>query len=298
MVPENNFFGHDLILFLYSKSRFRFPIFGYLNHAWFTEKNFSLKETKFRFAPIFLINDALVKKSRENGILNCSSIGSPFLYLLKFLWPRNDYPMGNGTLILPTIHDEFREEKLIETIQQVMRTCEPPYTIRLKNFSNELEMIDLNNDFWSKINCRIDILSLRSEPNFLIKLAFEIAKHSTVVGNEIQTGLIYAAAMGKKIKLVGPRVNWQADRIKYKEESDFLIQKYPELLKNGLVGSQSISFGREELGWNNLLSPKDLRKSLGWNNPLKIILSFLIHYKNKYEHGKQIFQGKYDNING
>lgn len=297
MVPENNFFGHNLALYLYSKSKFHFPIFGYLNHAWFTEKNFNLKITKFNFAPIFLINDALVKKSHENGILNCTSIGSPFLYLLKFLWPRNDYPVGHGTLILPTIIDESSQEKLLKTIQEVMRTCEPPYTIRLKNFSNELSVINLNNDFWNKSNLRIDILSTRSEPNFLIKLAFDIANHRTVVGNEIQTGLIYAAAMGKKIKLVGQGVNWQAGRINYKEESDFLIQKYPELLKNGLVGSQSISFGREELGWNNLLSPKDLRKSLGWSNPLKIILSFIIQYRNKHVFGKQIFAGKYNNLN-
>jgi len=287
MVPENDWFSSKVILSLYCGINRPLPIFGIVNHGWNLPPE-SIRKNKMRMIPIFISNRLTVEKCKALGFSNIQLLSSPFLYLIKTIWPDNVYPEGVGSIVFPDLSgsDKLELSKLL--IRETQKLFPPPYTVCLR-FS-EIEL--LSKEVWINSGWRVITMGARGNPVFLIKLLQELASHRNILSNVFQTAQVYGTCLGKNIQIL----NKDFELSKSRSGSDYQIdlrQKYSKIYETGISGEEAITFGRNELAWDYLLSPDELRHKLGWNSRLKIYLSKILATILDLKYGKNLRQGYY-----
>jgi hypothetical protein len=273
MYPENDYYGHKMAFAKYCGKTTPLPILGSIHHGW--EVDLDHLTSGLLPLPRFLFNCRLVAKARQMGFRNVECIGAPFAYLIRSMWPANIYPQGEGTIFFLMI-DKLNtpneadlkqglntSRKLIEEIEAEFRG---PYTVKFRsnNLHEEVKKLYLDSGW------RV-IYDFRNNPKFLENLAEEIVGHENVVGNELQTSLIYGAALGRNVHITTRK--FSETRGDYFKNFRRLI---PALYESGLKGELATNFGRSEIGWDNVLSPRELEIKLGWNSVSKIWIASLL----------------------
>jgi hypothetical protein len=261
MMPENNYYGHKLALSWYCGLQSPKPIFGSIPHGWALDLEYSNR--KFPYAPIFVYNQRHLSQASQLGVRNVRCIGAPFTYLARTLWRDGSYPAGNGTLVFGSHSNEamvetWSERDLVASVEQV---CEPPYTV-------SVSYQDLNRSgtkVYRDAGWRVVSFGQRNQPSFLVELAFEIVRHESVVGNLMQSALMYGALLKRRTRVLGPKPDWMGSPYDPGKISQSL-GRYPELHGVGLSSDEAGNLGKSELGWESNLPPLELARALGWTS--------------------------------
>jgi hypothetical protein len=229
------------------------------------------------FAPLYLWNLRNLKQAIDLGISNVKCIGAPFAYLINMLWPNDHYPKGKGTIIYPELVDSNRDYRDLahELVKEVRLNYNGPYTVSLRNSEFTSELIK----FWEKFGWNVTTNGPRINKNFLVKQALEIVKHENAVGNEIQTALVYAAALKRNICVLGPTI-YSGDNNPYDIQN---WENYFNFCRNENVSiHKSNEFGKFEIGYDQIKERKDLISELGFDSRRKQILGSSINYLYKF----------------
>ena len=261
MMPENDWYGHKLVLANYCGLDRPPPIFGSVPHGWGPDLPASRR--RLAMAPLFVWNDRHLQQSTRNGVRNARCVGAPFTYLVRALWPTGDYPSGQGTLVFPSHSSEGRMETwdVHALVDRVEAECEPPFSVSV--FYQEATA--RRTDAYREAGWRVVTFGARSEPGFLWALAREVARNGAVVGNVMQTGILYGALLGRSVRVMGPTADWiEGKGNPWNIRSTPSV--WPRLHGEGLVGADARSLGQFELGWEAGVTPDALREELGWSS--------------------------------
>ena len=275
MFPENSLFGHDHIIEQYCDLQEKKYIFGSFPHGWAIKLHSSKR--LLSFAPLYLWNLRNLKQAIDLGISNVKCIGAPFAYLINMLWPNDHYPKGKGTIIYPELVDSNRDYRDLahELVKEVRLNYNGPYTVSLRNSEFTSELIK----FWEKFGWNVTTNGPRINKNFLVKQALEIVKHENAVGNEIQTALVYAAALKRNICVLGPTI-YSGDNNPYDIQN---WENYYNFCRNENVSiHKSNELGKFEIGYDQIKERKDLISELGFDSRRKQILGSSINYLYKF----------------
>ena len=287
MVPENDWFSSRVILSLYCGMLRPLPIFGLVNHGWNLKPESIGKNTR-GLIPIFLSNSSTVEECKALGLRNIQVISSPFLYLVKTIWPHNVYPEGVGSIVFPDLSGGHELELSKLLIHETQKLFPPPYTVCLR-FS---DMGLASKDIWINSGWRVITMGARGNPIFLIKLLQELASHRNILSNVFQTAQVYGTCLGKNIQILNKDFKLSKSRSYFDYQIE-LRQKYSKIYEVGISGEEAITFGRNELAWDYLLSPAELAHKLGWNSWLKTCLAKIFAIFLDIKYGKNLRQGYY-----
>jgi len=275
MFPENKLFGHNNIIEQYCELEAKKYIFGAFPHGWMIKLHYSKR--LLPFAPLYLWNLRNLQQAIDLDISNVKCIGAPFAYLMNMIWPNGDYPKGKGTIVYPELEDWDRDYRDLAhvLVKKVELDYSGPYTVSLRNSEFTPELIK----FWGKFGWNVTTNGPRINRNFLVKQALEIVKHENAVGNEIQTALVYAAALKRNICVLGPSI-YRGVNNPYDIQN---WERYFNFCRNETVsGHKALEFGRFEIGYSQLKEKNDLINELGFNSRKKQILGSSINYLYKY----------------
>jgi hypothetical protein len=258
MMPENDWYGHKLVLAWYCGLASPKPIFGAIPHGWGPDLPPSRSMTPR--APMFLWNERHATQARDMKLLSASCIGAPFTYLVRLLWPDGVYPGGRGTIVFPSHSAElYRHHMHVRSfIAGVEEISEPPYTVSI--FYQD--MADGGVALYRQAGWRVVTFGQRSSPLFLLRTAIEISGHSSVVGDAMQSALLYAGLLERRIRVLGPFPNWPTEFDGWNSNS--APSRWPGLHSDGLAELPARELAAVELGWNSNLLPTDLAGALGW----------------------------------
>ena len=272
MMPENDLYGHKLAFAWYCGLSRPRTIFGTIPHGWAVDLERSSR--RLAIAPLMLWNERHLTQAIEYNMRNVVCAGAPFGYLARTLWPDHNYPRGSGTLVFPQHgHETGRNASSIrEMVSAVKGASPPPYTVAVAYDDWYLP----STQAWRDAGWRVITFGTRGgRPQFLVRVAFEIARHAAVVANQVQTALMYGALLGRDIRVVGPRVEWPEPHPN-PANIKAAPSLWPALHESGLTGESATALGRFELGWSHNLPPKELADLLGWSSPPLLLASYAL----------------------
>jgi hypothetical protein len=144
-----------------------------------------------------------------------------------------------------------------------------------------------NHDKWVKHGFEVVVGARTDDSNALVRMKTLFQQFSTILTDAVGSHVVYAASSGARISIQSP-IGWKYDLSKLEQfELDggsFSTENWPIefyfLFCDPIDASTHIEWGLEQIGYNNKLSPDDLKKILGWNFPDKYIELF-IYYSNK-----------------
>jgi len=202
-------------------------------------------------------------------VKNVRCIGAPFAYLVAAGESVANNPLasgargsGTGTLAMPhhSADGLVPDHAAAQFIGLVEDNCLGPYTVSVYYQDLKQPYVDI----YRARGWRIVSFGARTNPRFLSDLHAELLGHEQVVSDGIQTGLVYGALLGKRIRVLGGSAHL-SDPLGL----DWLrVQEFwPQIHADGLQPDEARDFGRFELGADHLLEPVELRQALGWANP-------------------------------
>jgi len=277
MYPDNDWYGHKQIFADYCGLSSPKAVYGSIRHGWSVHlPSERVGHQRAPFAPTFFWNQRHRDAAERNGVTNSLCVGAPFAYLVRLMWPEEPATSGTGTIVFPahSFEGTTLEYSISEFVTSVTDTCPPPYTVSI--FYQEFDQPYVNE--YRRHGWRVVSFGTRGEPLFLYRQAAELAAHSHVVGNVVQTAILYGALLGKHVRVVGPEPRLSSAGPVHEPSTieKVLSQQveggrrlFPELHDRGLHGSAARELGRAELGEDCMLTPDALCHVLGWDSPLR-----------------------------
>ena len=144
---------------------------------------------------------------------------------------------------------------------------------------------DIDNGYNEKwINNGFEVVRGASidDANALIRMHSMFSQFETILSDSIGSHIVYAAASGAKISMIEP-IGWKfnvKDNQFYNEDESRLGPEkdksfgantwcidYDFLFCDPVDAKTHIEWGKEQIGFENKLSPKELKKVLGWEHP-------------------------------
>jgi hypothetical protein len=105
----------------------------------------------------------------------------------------------------------------------------------------------------------------RLDPTYLENQLQRLLSVRRVVADQLGTGLLYAAALGREVEIYGQPFG-HSGRTDWAEKIERFTRRYvPELLEGPLVGEDARQLGGRELGADYVKPPDELRRILGWS---------------------------------
>ena len=106
--------------------------------------------------------------------------------------------------------------------------------------------------------------------NFLNNQLSQLENHGKIVTNAMQTSVLYAMSLGLQVEFGGP-ASW-----KKKIDEIGTYGDYGQGYWREKILTQPEKTWKTELGFDELLSPKDLMTTLGWNKSKKLKSIFIL----------------------
>lgn len=266
MIPENDWYGHKRVLAEYcGVSRDR-PFFGLFAHGWAPDLGEGVGHRSMRFAPFFVWNDRLLQQARAQAVPNVRCIGAPFSYLVASSYPRDRPTVGQGTLVIPA-HSTDGPPILYdveEFIRDVQRHMPGPYTVSIYYMDSNTPAVEA----YRRAGFRLVSFGRRLQPDFLTNLAREVEAHEAVVSNVAQTSVWYGALLGKTTRILSRG----AYPVAAGQEPDMARERWPTLFEPGASVDDIVQLGAQELGFDRILCPADLRRVLGVDSWWKVAM--------------------------
>lgn len=285
MFPDNNWYGNKEILFKYCNIKKSFPIYGTLQHGWFPfYDNDTIKEGNFLKRVPYFCWSKKFKNFFEKKI-NIKDIGSPFLYLHKM---QNKYiKNAKGTIFFPA-HSSPEDLQIInhsKIIKLIKKEYPAPYYVSLyfSDYKRKIIKLYKNNNF--KIYC----FGQRGNIDFTNKLYKAIVDIKFSIFTEVSSATIYCMYLKKNCRIVDKDENGEyLNKYSSPEIESFKKKKlYKILIKKNHSKNKLFKIACDELGFDSMKSPEQLKKILNLNNYFYKFLSFLLSVIYDIKYGKK-----------
>lgn len=281
---DNRVYGNDYVLALSAGMARRVPpIWGYLQHGWAEH----LLENGARHSsrwPVFCYSERQVEATlaRHPEVSEVVAIGAPFLYLQHMLEHDGVLRPGaaHGGVVAYPIHHwgtDLTAEHLWEhgLFADLLRDRDDA----------EQVIVVLHWSDWSSPGVR-DIYADRGlavtthgRPHehemFLFRQLHFLAGRQEYITNALGTSLMFAASLGIPVSVVDfTDASYDGPGRQGQPSLDVNLARnrelFPQLYAGGVSADAALAFGRQELGWEHLRRPAELRELLGWNFPHRV----------------------------
>lgn len=277
------YYGHAHILARWvgvSSDRPR-PIAGILQHGWTpwypwlnaVDPVLTLQPS---FFPRLVWSVADERMLRAAGIGRVEAIGAPFLYLQQMM-PEPSPPPVNRLVVL-AFHTS--EQRAYDPGWEAHAEWLDGLREQFEEIEVCLHRLDYANPDARSIFERPGFRTFhngdRDDPRFLWRLEERLRSAAAVTTPRVSTGLIYAAAIGRRVFVGGPmgRVTHTERGEEVVDDLDrvqrFQQERYPRL-QEGIEGAAARTWGRERLGAESMQAPERLGHTLGWLGPRRAV---------------------------
>jgi hypothetical protein len=273
---ENRLYGHLSILSKYCGITEPVWLNGYLQHGWNGCDGFSNYAGHKRISKKYIWSkralDDLVSRGGENAYV----IGSPWLYNLKHRNKLVANPVSNSKKIIAyPLHAQPWAPKNYLHSEYASYLKENFGEITISLHWSEYSNFEILNAYKSlghtPITYGVGTPWIKGfDNNFLNNQLSQLENHGKIVTNAMQTSVLYAMSLGLQVEFGGP-ASW-----KKKIDEVGTYGDYGQGYWREKVLTQPEKTWKTELGFDELLSPKDLMTTLGWNNSTKLNSTFIL----------------------
>ena len=273
---ENRLYGHLSILSKYCEITKPVWLNGYLQHGWNGCDGFSNYAGHKRLSKKYIWSKRALDDLVSRGGGNAYVIGSPWLYNLKQRNKLKTNPVSKSKKIIayPLHAQPWAPKNYLHS----------EYASYLKENYGEIT-ISLHWTDYSNFEILNTYKSLGHTPitygvgtpwikgfdnNFLNNQLSQLENHGKIVTNAMQTSVLYAMSLGLQVEFGGP-ASWKKKIDEVGTYGDYGQDYWREK-----VLTQPEITWKTELGFNELLSPKELMRTLGWNKSIKINTKFIV----------------------
>ena len=263
MIRGNEFYGHRAILAEYAGLTRPTPIRGMVQHGWSLATGLPDRRRRVERLPAFVWSERNVRRCADADHRNVTKIGAPFLYLRE-LADVPPSPAAPSTILYPYHTSEWDplEGSHNNVIEAVKEREEGPVTACL--YWLEFENTEIRRTY-EDAGFRVICHGRRDDPGFLRRQFDELARHSRVITNRTCTALFYGGAMGREIDVYGEVFAWVGGT---QAAIDAQEQAFPDLVRGDLSNDDMLALSEQELGFDGLRSPDELRDLLGWTDDI------------------------------
>ena len=273
---ENRLYGHLSILSNYCEITEPVWLNGYLQHGWNGCDGFSNYAGHKRSSKKFIWSKRASDDLLSRGGKNAFVIGSPWLYNLKQKNILETSPVSNSKKIIayPLHAQPWAPKNYLHS----------EYASYLKENYGEIT-ISLHWTDYSNFEILNNYKSLGHTPitygvgtpwikgfdnNFLNNQLSQLENHGKIVTNAMQTSVLYAMSLGLQVEFGGP-ASWKKKIDEVGTYGDYGQDYWREKVLNHPENTW-----KTELGFEELLAPKELMTTLGWNNSTKLNTAFIV----------------------
>ena len=273
---ENQLYGHLSIL---SKScGITEPVWlnGYLQHGWNGCDGFSNYAGHKRLSKKYIWSKRALDDLVSRGGKNAYVIGSPWLYNLKQRNKLEANPVSNSKKIIAyPLHAQPWAPKNYLHSEYASYLKETYGEITISLHWSEYSNFEILNAYKSlghtPITYGVGTPWIKGfDNNFLTNQLSRLENHGKIVTNAMQTSVLYAMSLGLQVEFGGP-ASWKKKIDEVGTYGDYGQDYWREK-----VLSQPEKTWKTELGFDELLSPKDLMTTLGWDNSTKLNTTFIV----------------------
>jgi len=263
---------------------------GWIPDLWNIDRDEVIGETySNKFKNIFV-----ARKSQEDYLINCNvkskAIGLPFCYVKSKKIYRN---MGS-LLVMPT-HSTLsvgskEDLRFINDVKKYKSSFEETYVCL-----HEEDIKRNRGKIWQNEGFKIVSGASFTDANSLYRMKFLFKSFEFMVTDSIGSHVPYAASSGTRVAIIRSERSRVIDPKEpfYSQKSKSYLRKlsklaydlnspdsspYPFLFCKPTEAKKHISWGRKEIGLENMLSENSLRDNFGWNDSeylLQKMLTFL-----------------------
>jgi hypothetical protein len=273
---ENRLYGHLSILSNYCEITEPVWLNGYLQHGWNGCDGFSNYAGHKRSSKKFIWSKRALDDLVSRGGKNAFVIGSPWLYNLKTKNKLEANPVSNSKKIIayPLHAQPWAPKNYLHS----------EYASYLKENYGEIT-ISLHWTDYSNFEILNTYKSLGHNPitygvgtpwikgfnnHFLDNQLSQLENHGKIVTNAMQTSVLYAMSLGLQV-VFGGTASWKKKIDEVGTYGDYGQDYWREK-----VLTQPEKTWKTELGFDELLSPKELMTTLSWNKSIKINSTFIV----------------------
>lgn len=255
MTPLNDYYGHRAVLNGYIGARLDHPFGGVLQHGWHLTGHVQASG-RARALPRYFT------WGRRDVSGRAVPIGAPFLYHPRVIDPRPHQP--TGTVLAMPYHGygsdlDGAHQRYAATLE-ARRTDHDDVIVSLhpSEYDSPVRAIYEAHGYQVVTN------GPRKSVDFLDRLITRLEEVDAVTTNRLSTGLLYAAALGRRVDVSGPfpaAADHEFDGVSRAEQERRYLEAFPQLA-DGLEGDDARRLADDELGRENLRSPEDLARVL------------------------------------
>ena len=280
-----NFYGSNYLISKYIGLQIKYKIIHrYWQHGWISSSR-QYHSDVVASEPI-LNKKALILVARKDEEyflhkkgFRSKAIGLPYCYV-----PERKFLRKNSLLIMPA---HGTRDILIETTTEYNKFIK--YASSQRQYFEDVVVCmhkeDINNGYnekWIVNGFKVVQGASIDDANALIRMHSLFSQFETVLSDSIGSHIVYAAASGVKISMIKP-IGWKfnikgnqffnEDEGRLGPEKDTLLGTdtwyidYNFLFCDPVDAKTHIEWGKKQIGLENKLSPKELKKVLGWTHP-------------------------------
>jgi hypothetical protein len=254
-------------------------IYRYWQHGWITNRGQNHPDV-VASEPILEKNSLiLVARKNEEEFLSqlgykSKAIGLPFCYV-----PEGNYNRDSSSLLVMPAHGT--RDLLINVNDDYNDFLK--FVVHQKEHFKDVRICmhqeDINLGYhkkWEEEGFSIIRGAAIDDTSALIRMHALFSQFTTILSDSMGSHIVYAAASGAKIAMREP-IGYHYDISKnqfYQEDTsrkgsaeNFWKIDYGFLFCNPVDAENHIEWGKEQIGFDNRLSPSELKNTLGWSSP-------------------------------
>ena len=273
---ENRLYGHLSILSKYCGVAEPVWLNGYLQHGWNGCDGFSNYAGHKRLSRKYIWSHRALVDLFARGGKNAVVIDSPWLYNLKSNNKLHSNPSSNSSNIIAyPLHAQpwAPKDYLHSEYASFLKEKYGGITVSLHwtDYSN-FEILNAYKSLGhTPITYGVGTPWIKGfDNNFLNNQLSQLENHGKIVTNAMQTSVLYAMSLGLQVEFGGP-ASWKKKNDEVGTYGDYGQDYWREKVINHPENTW-----KTELGFEELLAPKELMTTLGWNNSTKLNTAFIV----------------------
>lgn len=283
--PYSGLYGSDMVAARYCG--FRKPPsapLGLWMHGWYPERRpldradllFGVTMAHLREERYWVATERQAKVLRSLGFSRSRAIGLPMVYA-----PEPQIAREKGALLvmpahsLPNSSHGWVVSEYVKSIS-ALRPCFRKICVCINGH-------DWTKGEWVQDfrDAGFEVVRGAGDNSSLDRMASLFAQFEFVTSNGFGSLVAYASAFGAKVSLYGPFAEVTPDSLKnvpyFVDNPDLLAseaayvgerycrEQFPEIFVHPADATERIEWGRAEMGWQNKVSPRELRQLFGWS---------------------------------
>ena len=257
---------------------------GLWMHGWFPERQpldrperlFGVTMAHLKDERYWVATERQAQFLRSLGFSRSRAIGLPIVYV-----PELEVEREKGTLLvmpahsLPASSHEWSAREYVQSISALKP--------RFRKIC-----VCVNGHDWDKGNwvqdfqeAGFEVIRGAGDDSTYERMARLFTRFEFVTANGWGSLVTYASAFGAKVSLYGPYLEVTRDSVKnvpfYIDNPELIApgaesygeryyrETYPEIFRHPAEAEERIEWGRAEIGWQNKVSPGELRQLFGWS---------------------------------